>query len=67
MKIEEKGNTLVITIDKNPKPTLSSTGKTLQVASSHGNTPTSLQIDGQVVVCGVNVYIKNPDYKAPPK
>ena len=67
MKIEEKGNTLVITIDKNPKPTLSLTGKTFQVASSHGNTPTSLQIDGQVVICGVNVYTKNPDYKAPPK
>jgi hypothetical protein len=40
------------------KPTASSTGKTLSVASSHGNQPTTVQVDGKVVTVGVNAYIK---------
>lgn len=56
---EIKNNNLVITIPMQP-PTPSASGKTLVVASSHGNTPTSLTIDGQQVVVGVNAYIRKP-------
>ena len=47
---------LVIKVPLNPKPTRSSTGKTLVVASSHGNKHTELQIDGKPVIVGVNAY-----------
>lgn len=67
MQVTEEKNQIVIRIDKNPKPTPSDSGKTLQVASSHGNTPTNLQIDGSPLIVGVNAYIKNPAYVKPPK
>ncbi len=60
----EKGN-LIITIPVNAKPTASESGKTLQVASSHGNTPTAVVVDGSPLIVGVNAYIRNPDYKKP--
>ncbi len=62
MQVIVKDKNLVITIPMNAKPTVSATGKTLQVASSHGNQPTSVQVDGQPVVVGVNAYIKNPNH-----
>ena len=58
MKVEIKGNELVITIPMQ-KPTPSASGKTLVVASSHGNQPTSAQVDGKPVVVGLNAYIRN--------
>ena len=39
-------------------PAPSSTGKTLTVASTHGNQPTGLMIDGQVVKIGLTAFIK---------
>jgi len=39
------------------KPTPSASGKTLVIASSHGNQTTKAMIDGKPVV-GLNVYIK---------
>ena len=58
MQVEIKGNELVITIPMT-KPTPSASGKTLVVASSHGNQPTSAQVDGKPVVVGLNAYIRN--------
>ena len=58
MQVEIKGNELVITIPMQ-KPTPSASGKTLVVASSHGNQPTSAQVDGKPVVVGLNAYIRN--------
>jgi hypothetical protein len=52
----EKGN-LVITIPMNAHPTPSASGKTLVVASSHGNQKSDLVIDGKNVVIGVNAYV----------
>lgn len=52
----DKGN-LVITIPMNAKPTESASGKTLVVASSHGNQQTELKVNGMNVVIGVNAYI----------
>jgi len=39
-------------------PVPSASGKTLVVASTHGNKVTDLIIEGQPVVIGVNAYIK---------
>ena len=47
----------MIRVPMNPKPTLSSTGKTLVVASSHGNKETEVEVQGQRVIVGVNAYI----------
>ena len=60
MALEAKlvGKKLVITIDMNEQPTPSATGKTLVVASSHGNQPTTLTVQGKPVVIGLNAYIK---------
>jgi len=48
---------LVITLPLNT-PTRSATGKTLSVASSHGNKATTCTVDGKPVIVGVNAYIK---------
>lgn len=60
MKVElsKDGKNLIITIPANTKnPSLSSTGKTLSVASSHGNIETECKVLGQNVRVGVNAYI----------
>lgn len=50
---------LVIRVPPNPTPTRSATGKTLVVASSHGNKETELQIEGKPLYVGVNAYIRH--------
>ena len=55
-KIE--GNELVIRLPLNPTPVLSATGKSLVVASSHGNKQTEATINGQPIMVGVNAYIR---------
>ena len=57
MKAEIKGNELIITVELQ-KPTPSASGKTLVVASSHGNQITTATIDGKPVIVGLNAYIK---------
>lgn len=57
-KAERKGDNLIITLPINEKPVASQSGKTLVVASSHGNQATGIVIDGKAVVIGVNAYIK---------
>jgi hypothetical protein len=51
------GNKLVIEIALNAAPVSSSSGKTLVVASSHGNQATQAQVQGKNVVVGLNAYI----------
>ena len=53
-----KDGILHITIAVQDPPQPSKSGKTLVVASSHGNTPTTAQVNGQVVVVGLNAYIR---------
>ena len=48
---------LVIRVPLNPTPVRSATGKTMVVASSHGNKETEVQVQGQPVYVGVNAYI----------
>ena len=57
MKVEIKDNKLFIEIDLE-KPTPSSSGKTLVVATTHGNTVTTAEVDGKPVIVGLNAYIK---------
>ena len=51
------GNKLVIEIPLNPAPVPSSSGKTLVIASTHGNKTTEAQLNGKNVVIGLNAYI----------
>jgi len=52
-----EGEYLVIKVPLNPTPVRSATGKTLVVASTHGNKETEVQIQGQPVFLGLNAYI----------
>ena len=56
-KIDEKSKTLTLVLDLQ-EPTPSASGKTLVVATTHGNQPTDVQINGQPVIVGVNAYIR---------
>jgi hypothetical protein len=56
LTVEKKGNKLIIEIDLE-KPTPSSSGKTLVVASTHGNTITNVEVDGKPITIGLNAYI----------
>jgi len=57
MKATIKDGKLVIEVDLHePRP--SASGKTLVVASSHGNQPTTAEVNGQPVVVGLNAYIR---------
>ena len=57
LKVEQKENKLYIEIDLE-KPTRSTSGKTLVVASTRGNVVTDVMIDGKPVTIGINAYIK---------
>ena len=57
MNVEIKGKQMIITVDlQTPAP--SASGKTLVVASSHGNQPTTATVDGKPVILDFNAYIK---------
>lgn len=58
MKAKIEGNELVIRLPINAKPVPSVTGKTLVVASSHGNKETEVKVEGKSVIVGVNAYIR---------
>lgn len=55
-KIE--GRKLIVTLDLDGSPHPSASGKTLVVASSHGNQATTATIDGKPIIVGVNAYIR---------
>ena len=57
MTVEVKGDKLCIEIDLQ-KPTPSSSGKTLVVASTHGNAVTTAELNGKPIIIGLNAYIK---------
>jgi len=58
LTVKVEGSNLVISIPliKPPKP--SKSGKSLTVATTHGNTPTQAVINNKPVIVGVNAYIK---------
>jgi hypothetical protein len=57
MKVTIEKGELVIRIPMQ-QPTPSSSGKTLVVASSHGNQVTAAIVNGKPVYVGLNAYIK---------
>lgn len=57
VEIDKESNELVIRIPLQ-EPAPSASGKTLVVASSHGNQRTDATIDGQNITIGVNAYIR---------
>ncbi len=57
LKATIEGNELVIRIEMNTTPKASTSGKTLVIASSHGNQKTEAVVNGQSVIVGVNAYI----------
>jgi hypothetical protein len=60
MNAELKNGKLVIPLDAETKnPAKSASGKSKVVASTRGNVRTSIVIDGQNLILGVNAYIAN--------
>ena len=57
MKAEVKGKLLIIEIELE-SPTLSSSGKSMVVASTHGFVKTSAVVDGKEVSLSINAIIK---------
>lgn len=57
MTAKIEGKELVIRIPMNEQPERSASGKTLVVATSHGNKETEAVVDGKKVVIGLNAYI----------
>ena len=57
MKVEIKNGNLIIEIPMGT-PAPSASGKTLLVASTHGNQTSQAVVDGKPVVVSVNAYIK---------
>jgi hypothetical protein len=58
VKIDEEAKTLALVMDLQ-EPTPSASGKTLVVATTHGNQPTDVTVSGKPVIVGVNAYIHN--------
>ncbi len=58
VKIDEEAKTLTLVLDLQ-EPTPSSSGKTLIVATTHGNQPSDVTVNGKPVIVGVNAYIHN--------
>ena len=57
MEAKIENGKLIISIELQ-EPTPSASGKTLVVATTHGNVVTECLIDGKPVVVGLNAYIK---------
>jgi hypothetical protein len=55
MTVKQEGKNLVITLPM--KKEISKSGKSIVIASSNGNKPTDIQIDGKILTIGVNAYI----------
>ncbi len=54
-----EGDKLIIELSLNTKdPQPSASGKTLVVASTHGNMTTDVMVNGKPLVIGVNAYIR---------
>lgn len=57
MEAKIENGKLIVIIDMQ-EPTPSASGKTLMVATTHGNMTTDCMINGKKVVIGLNAYIK---------
>lgn len=53
------GQVLVIEIPLERAPQVSSSGKSIVIASSHGNVRTEAEWEGKPITIGLNAYVKN--------
>lgn len=58
MKVTIQGGKMIIEIDMETPPKPSASGKTLVVASTHGNQATTASVDGKPVIIGLNAYVR---------
>lgn len=58
MKARIENGVLIIEIEINKQPVPSVSGKTLVVASTHGNVSTDVMVEGKPLTIGLNAYIK---------
>jgi hypothetical protein len=58
VKIEKQGSVQVLVIEMPISPRTSASGKSLVIASTNGNQPTTVQYEGQTVILGLNAYVK---------
>jgi len=58
LSVKVEGKELVIRLPLSENPPPSASGKTLVVASTHGNKVTEIVVQGKPVTVGVNAYIK---------
>ena len=57
MEVKIENGKLIITIEMQ-EPAPSASGKTLVVATTHGNVTTQCLVEGKNLVIGLNAYIK---------
>ena len=57
VKLDEEAKTITLVLDLQ-EPTPSASGKTLVIATTHGNVPSDVQINDKPVIVGVNAYIR---------
>jgi len=57
MTVKQEGDVLVIRLPMQ-EPTPSSSGKTMVVATTHGNVVTNIKVDGKPVKIGINAFVK---------
>jgi len=57
MEVEIKEGKLIIAMDLQ-EPTPSASGKTLVIATTHGNQQTAVMHEGQPIIIGLNAYVR---------
>jgi hypothetical protein len=58
MKARIENGVLIVEIEINKQPVPSASGKTLVIASTHGNVSTDVMVEGKPLTIGLNAYIK---------
>lgn len=57
-RIDAKAKKLIVEIDLENKPAPSKSGKSISIATSHGNQLTTAEYNGKPVTVGINAYIR---------
>jgi len=62
MEFKEVNGKLIVTIDLNKDGAISSTGKTMSYATTHGNVSTGIMKDGKPLMVGLNAFTSIPKH-----
>lgn len=57
MTVKIEGDNIIITLPYDKSGQLSASKKSIVLATTKGNKPSDLEIDGKAVMIGVNVYV----------